>query len=44
MLRELRSLCKDVGHRLSGSQSAQKGRMGYDLMRSMKLDSVYYNL
>ncbi len=38
----LRSLCKDVGHRLSGSPSAQKAvEWGYDLMRSMKLDSVY---
>lgn len=38
----LRSLCKDVGHRLSGSPSAQKAvDWGYDLMRSMQLDSVY---
>ena len=29
----LRSLCKDVGHRLSGSPSAQKAvDWGYDLM------------
>ena len=41
----LRSLCKDVGHRLSGSPSAQKAvEWGYDLMSSMQLDSVYYNL
>ena len=38
----LRSLCKDVGHRLSGSPSAQKAvEWGYDLMNSMQLDSVY---
>ena len=38
----LRSLCKDVGHRLSGSPSAQKAvEWGYDLMSSMQLDSVY---
>ena len=38
----LRSLCKDVGHRLSGSPSAQKAvKWGYDLMSSMQLDSVY---
>ena len=38
----LRSLCKDVGHRLSGSPSAQKAvEWGYDLLSTMNLDSVY---
>ncbi len=38
----LRSLCKDVGHRLSGSPSAQKAvEWGYDLMLGMDLDTVY---
>ena len=32
----LRSLCKDVGHRLSGSPSAQKAvEWGYDLLSTM---------
>ena len=38
----LRSLCKDVGHRLSGSPSAQNAvEWGYDLLSTMNLDSVY---
>ena len=38
----LRSLCKDVGNRLSGSQSAQKAvEWAVHLMANTKLDTVY---
>jgi hypothetical protein len=38
----LKSLCKDVGHRLSGSQSAQKAvEWAANLMQNTNLDTVY---
>ena len=39
----LRSLCKDVGHRLSGSHSAQKAvEWAALLMEKTKLDTIYF--
>jgi hypothetical protein len=38
----LRSLCKDVGHRISGSKAADSAvNWGYNLLNSMGVDSVY---
>lgn len=38
----LESLCKDVGHRLSGSPEAEKAVLwGHDVMNKMNLDSSY---
>jgi carboxypeptidase Q len=38
----LRSLCKNVGNRLSGSENAEKAiRWGFDLLNSYDFDTVY---
>jgi len=38
----LRSLCKNVGHRISGSKAADSAvNWGYNLLSSMGVDSVY---